>query len=186
MPRPRPRSTAKQGGAEPPRNAVRVVDNVRTTTPEDNETPGMQSGPHWEGQNGLPACSVSAWCGVAGDRGRVGGEFLGSARGLWVVSCGQFGFHGEAAHLPRKRGCSVEETRHCTTQAPPSAAPTAWTTGSATPTGPFRRWGSGCMPFPGDCIPEARNGRGIKETAFKPPGKQPVGLLGAYVLNLCQ
>jgi hypothetical protein len=31
---------------------------------------------------------------------------------LWVVSCGQFGFHGEAAHLPRKRGCSVEETRH--------------------------------------------------------------------------
>jgi hypothetical protein len=26
--------------------------------------------------------SVSAWCGVAGDGGRVGGEFLGSVRGL--------------------------------------------------------------------------------------------------------
>jgi hypothetical protein len=76
-------------------------------TPEDNETPGMQSGPHWERQNGLPASSVSAWCGVAGDGGRVGGEFLESVRGLWVVSCGQFGFYGEAAHLPRKRGCSV-------------------------------------------------------------------------------
>jgi hypothetical protein len=115
-----------------------------------------------------------------------GGEFLGSVRGLWVVSCGQFGFHGEAAHLPRKRGCSVEETHHCTTQAPHSAAPTAYATGSVTPTGPFRRWCSGCMPFPGDCISQARNGRGIKETAFKPPGKQPVGLLGACVLNLCQ
>jgi hypothetical protein len=36
MPRPRPHSTAKQGvlGAEPPREAVRVVDNVRTTRPD--------------------------------------------------------------------------------------------------------------------------------------------------------
>jgi hypothetical protein len=36
MPRPRPRSTAKQRGAraEPPRGAVRVVDNVRTTKPD--------------------------------------------------------------------------------------------------------------------------------------------------------
>ena len=160
--------------------------------PEDNETPGMQSGPHWELQNGLlvvlQARSVSGECMVwrcwrqgSGWRriSRVCAWFVG--RVLWPVRVS-----GEAAHLPRKRGCSVEETRHCTTQAPPSAAPTAWTTGSATPTGPFRRWGSGCMPFPGDCIPEARNGRGIKETAFKQPGKQPVGLLGAYVLNLCQ
>jgi hypothetical protein len=45
-------------------------------------------GPHWELQNGLLASSVSAWCGVAGDGARVGGEFLGSACGLWVVSCG--------------------------------------------------------------------------------------------------
>ena len=100
---------------------------------------------------------------------RVCAWFVG--RVLWPVRVS-----GEAAHLPRKRGCSVEETRHCTTQAPPSAAPTAWTTGSATPTGPFRRWGSGCMPFPGDCIPEARNGRGIKETAFKPPREATSGL----------
>jgi hypothetical protein len=83
--------------------------------PEDSETPGTQSGPHWELQNGLchitAASSVSAWCGgVAGGGGRVGGEFLGSVRGLWVVcSCGQFGFHGEAAHLPRNRGCSVKK-----------------------------------------------------------------------------
>jgi hypothetical protein len=146
--------------------------------PEDNETPGMQSGPHWERQNGLPASSVSAWCGVAGDGGRVGGEFLGSARGLWVVSCGQFGFHGEAAHLPRKRGCSVRRNApfvphmHHTVLLLRPGRPAG-----ATPTGPFRRWGSGCMPFPGDCIPEARNGRGVKETAFKPPVKQP-GLAG--------
>ena len=72
--------------------------------PEDNETPGMQSGPHWEGQNGLPASSVSAWCGVAGDGGRVGGEFLGSARGLWVVSCGQFGFLERRPICPENAG----------------------------------------------------------------------------------
>jgi hypothetical protein len=49
---------------------------------------------------------------------------------------------------------------------------------------PFLRCGT---PFPGDCcITQATNGRGIKETAFKPPGEQPVGLLGACVLNLCQ
>jgi hypothetical protein len=40
-----------------------------------------------------------------------------------------------------------------------------------------------CMPFPGDCISQARNGRGIKETAFKPLGKQPVGLLGACMCS---
>jgi hypothetical protein len=34
----------------------------------------------------------------------------------------------------------LEETRRCTTQAPPSAAPAPWTTSSTTPTGPFRRW----------------------------------------------
>jgi hypothetical protein len=34
MQRPQPRSTAKQGGAAPPRDAVRVIDNVRTTRPD--------------------------------------------------------------------------------------------------------------------------------------------------------
>jgi hypothetical protein len=34
MRRPQPRSTAKQGGAAPPRDAVRVVDNVRTIRPD--------------------------------------------------------------------------------------------------------------------------------------------------------
>jgi hypothetical protein len=43
-----------------------------------------------------------------------------------------------------------------------------------------------CHLLPGDCISQARNGRGIKKTAFKPPGKQPVGLLGACALNPCQ
>jgi hypothetical protein len=44
---------------------------------------------------------VGAWGGVTGDGGRVEGTFLWSVRGLRIVSCGQFGFHGEAAHLPR-------------------------------------------------------------------------------------
>jgi hypothetical protein len=34
-------------------------------------------------------------------RGRGGGAFLGPVGGLWVVSCGQFGFPEEAVPLPR-------------------------------------------------------------------------------------
>jgi hypothetical protein len=107
-----------------------------------------------------------------------------------IVSCGQFGVHGEAAHLPRKRGCLVEETRHSTTQAPPSAASTAFyglDNRQCHSNGPILqvvRWLHAISWRLH--ITEARNGRGIKETAFKPPGKQSVGLLGAYILNLCQ
>jgi hypothetical protein len=108
--------------------------------------------------------------------GLVGGDFLGSVRGLWVVSCGQFvrvSWRGGRPICPENAGArwKKEETRHCTTQAPPSqpvllrlrpGRPAV--AGSATPTGPFRRWLVACMPFPGDCIPQARNGRGVKET----------------------
>jgi hypothetical protein len=104
---------------------------------------------------------VSAWCGVAGDGSRVGGAFLGSVRGLWVVYCGQFGFHGEAAHLPRNAGAPwmkraiVPHWHHpvLLLRLGRPAVPLQ------RPTGLFRRWHSGCMPFPGDCISNIKGHR---------------------------